>query len=142
MTNKDTRFQKGVSGNRKGRPLGSRNQSILAVEKLMENQAAAITQKCVDMAMDGDPTALKLCISRLIPIRRERSVSLALQPLEGSKDALSAIGTVLEAVGSGVITPGEGTSVARLLDGHRAAYKTEELENRLIALEARVCGAN
>jgi hypothetical protein len=142
MTNKDTRFQKGVSGNRKGRPLGSRNQSILAAEKLMENQAAAITQKCVDMAMDGDPTALKLCISRLIPIRRERSISLALRPLEGSKDALRAIGTVLEAIGSGVITPGEGTAVARLLEVQREAFEIVELENRLNALEARVCGAN
>ena len=60
MTNKDTRFQKGVSGNPKGRPLGSRNQSILAAEKLMENQAAAITQKCIDMAIEGDTTALQL----------------------------------------------------------------------------------
>ncbi len=68
-------------------------------------QPRVILEKCVDMAMDGDPTALRLCVSRLIPIKRERTVSLDLPPLEGSQDSLKAIGSVLEAVGSGAITP-------------------------------------
>ena len=49
---------------------------------------------------------------------------------------------MLEAVGAGAITPDEGTAVARLLEVHRAAFEIVELENRLDALEARVCGAN
>jgi hypothetical protein len=142
MTNKDTRFQKGKSGNPKGRPQGSRNASTMAAEMLLANQAAAITQKCVDMAMDGDPTALRLCVSRLIPIKRERTISLDLPPLESSQDSLKAIGSVLGAVAAGEITPGEGTAVARLLEVQRAAFEIVELENRLDALEARVCGAN
>ena len=142
MTNKDTRFQKGVSGNPKGRPLGSRNQSSLAAEMLLENQAAAITQKCVDMAMDGDPTALRLCVSRLIPIKRQRTISLDLPALESSQDSLKAIGSVLGAVVAGEVTPTEGASITRLLEAHRAAFEIVELENRLNALEARVCGAN
>ena len=142
MTNKDTRFQKGKSGNPKGRPQGSRNASTMAAEMLLENQAAAITQKCVDMAMDGDPTALRLCVSRLIPIKRERTISLDLPALESSQDSLKAIGNVLEAVGEGQITPTEGQAVARLLEVHRAAFEIVELEIRLTALETQVCGAN
>ncbi len=142
MTNKDTRFQKGKSGNLKGRPRGSRNASTMAAEMLMEGEAEAITQKCVDMAMDGDPAALRLCVSRLIPIKRERTISLDLPPLESSQDSLKAIGSVLGAVAAGEITPGEGTAVARLLEVQRAAFEIVELENRLDALEARVCGAN
>ena len=142
MTNKDTRFQKGKSGNPKGRPQGSRNASTMAAEMLMEGEAEAITQKCVDMAMDGDPTALRLCVSRLMPIKRERTISLDLPPLESSQDSLKAIGSVLGAVAAGEITPGEGTAVARLLEVQRAAFEIVELENRLDALEARVCGAN
>ena len=142
MTNKDTRFQKGQSGNRKGRPRGSRNRSTVAAEMLLESQAAAITQKCVDLALNGDLTALRLCLSRLIPIKRERTISLDLPTLEGSQDSLKAIGSVLEAVGSGEITPGEGASITRLLEAHRQAFEIETLESRLESLEQRVCGAN
>jgi hypothetical protein len=94
------------------------------------------------MALEGDPTALRLCLSRLLPIKRERAISLDLPTLKGSQDTLSAIGTVLEAVGEGQITPSEGQAVASLLETHRRAFEIVELENRLDALEARVCGAN
>ena len=141
MTNKDTRFQKGVSGNRKGRPLGSRNQSILAAEKLMENQAAAITQKCIDKALAGDATAIKLCLSRILPVKRERTIELDLPALEGSQDALKAIKVVLEAVGAGAITPSEGQGVAQLLETHRRTREVEELEQRIEVLEAEQCAA-
>jgi hypothetical protein len=141
MKRRDHLFQPGESGNLAGRPKGARNKSTMAAEMLLENQAAAITQKCIDMAMDGDPTALRLCVSRLIPIKRERTISLELPALEGSQDSLKAIGSVLGAVAAGEITPDEGTAVARLLEVQRAALEIVELENRLNALEARVCGA-
>ncbi len=141
MTNKDTRFQKGVSGNPKGRPLGSRNQSILAAEKLMENQAAAITQKCIDKALAGDATAIKLCLSRILPVKRERTIQLDLPPLEGSQDALRAIEREVAAVADGELAPAEGQSLASLLETHRRHYEIEELERRLERLEARQCAA-
>ena len=141
MTNKDTRFQKEVSGNPKGRPLGSRNQSILAAEKLMENQAAAITQKCIDKALAGDATAIKLCLSRILPVKRERTIELDLPALEGSQDALKAIKVVLEAVGAGAITPSEGQGVAQLLEAYRRTREVEELEARIEVLEAEQCAA-
>mgnify|MGYP006099144839 CR=1 FL=1 len=139
MTNKDTRFQKGKSGNPKGRPQGARNRSTVAAEMLLENQAAAITQKCVNMALEGDPTALRLCVSRLIPIKREHTISLDLPPLEGSQDSLKAIGAVLAAVAASEITPSEGQAVASLLETHRRAFEVEALELRLEVLETQLC---
>ena len=112
MKRRDHLFQPGESGDLAGRPKGARNKSTMAAEMLLENQAAEITQKCVDMAMDGDPTALRLCVSRLIPIKREHTISLDLPPLEGSQDSLKAIGAVLAAVAASEITPSEGQAVA------------------------------
>ena len=62
-------------------------------------------------------------------------------PLEGSQGALRAIGTVLEAVGSGAITPSEGQALASLLETHRRTFEVEELEHRIEALEAQQCAA-
>ena len=141
MKRQDHLFQPGESGNLAGRPKGARNKSTMAAEMLLENQAAEITQKCVDMAMDGDPTALRLCLSRLIPIKRERTISLDMPPLEGSQDALKAVASVLEAVGSGAITPSEGQALASLLETHRRTFEVEELEHRIETLEAQQCAA-
>ena len=139
MKRRDHLFQPGESGNPAGRPKGARNKSTMAAEMLLESQAAAITKKCIDLALAGDSTALKLCLSRLIPVRRERVVTLALPPIEGAQDALRAIGRVLEAVGSGVITPSEGQAVASLLETHRRAIEVEVLERRLDLLENQLC---
>ena len=53
-------FQKGQSGNPRGRPAGSRNNATLACEALLEGQAEALTQKAVEMALAGDTVALKI----------------------------------------------------------------------------------
>ena len=77
----------------------------------------------------------------IIPIKRERTISIDLPTLEGSQDSLKAIGSVLEAVGSGALTPSEGQILASLLEAHRRTFEVEELEYRIEALESQLCGA-
>ncbi len=139
MREKDTRFKPGQSGNPAGRPKGVRNRATVAAETLLEGEAETITRKCVDLALEGDHTALRLCLSRILPVKRERTIELGLPALEGSQDSLRAIATVLEAVGSGTITPSEGQSLASLLETHRRTFEVEELERRLEALEGQQC---
>ena len=55
-------FQKGESGNPDGRPKGSRNATTLALEILLDGQAAALTQKAIDLALTGEMAALRLCL--------------------------------------------------------------------------------
>src|SRR5215831_3861814 len=74
-------FQKGQSGNPRGRPAGSRNNATLACEALLEGQAEALTQKAVEMALSGDTVALKLCLERIYPPRKDRPVTFALPPI-------------------------------------------------------------
>jgi hypothetical protein len=68
------RFQKGVSGNPKGRPKGARNKTTTMAEALLEGQAEALVQKVVSMALQGNTTAMRLCLERLIPPKREPAV--------------------------------------------------------------------
>jgi hypothetical protein len=68
-------FEPGKSGNPKGRPKGSRNQATLLAEALLDGEAEAITRKLVDKALEGDTTALRLCLDRLVAPMRERRVT-------------------------------------------------------------------
>ena len=137
MGERDTRFKPGQSGNPRGRPPGARNRATLAAEALLDGEAETITRKCVTMALAGDPTALRLCLSRILPARRDREIVLDLERLRGSKDALRAIETILGAVADGKITPSEGQAVAAMVETHRRTFEVEELENRIEALEAQ-----
>ena len=116
MKQRDHLFQQGQSGNPEGRPKGARNKATVAAESLLDGEAETITRRCIDLALEGDSTALRLCLSRILPVRRERTIALDLPDLEGSHDSLRAIGAVLKAVGEGQISPAEGQAVASLLE--------------------------
>src|SRR4051795_11090305 len=68
-------FQKGRSGNPEGRPKGSRNITTVALETLLDGQAIALTQKAIDLALAGDIAALRLCVDRILPPRKDRPVT-------------------------------------------------------------------
>jgi len=130
-------FRPGQSGNPEGRPNGSRNKVTLAVEDLLEGEAEKLTRKAIKLALGGDMAALRLCLERICPPRRERLISLKLPEVDATSDIVSAIGATLDAVAVGEITPGEGTAIAGLLDTKRKAIETEEIEKRITALEQK-----
>lgn len=133
-TTADTRFQKGSKFG-KGRPTGSRNQATEALQALLDGEGEEITRKAVEMALDGDTTALRLCLERLMPPVRERRVSLNVPKLESAGDIAKALGILLEAVATGEITPSEGQTISTLLEVQRKAIETADLEQRVTRLE-------
>ena len=44
----------------------------------MDGQANALTQKAIDLALTGDMAALRLCLDRILPPRKDRPVSFTL----------------------------------------------------------------
>jgi Family of unknown function (DUF5681) len=76
------RFQKGQSGNPEGRPPGSRNKATLLIEQLLDDATKDITKKAIELAKAGDSTALRLCMDRIVPARRDRHIAFKLPKLE------------------------------------------------------------
>jgi len=130
------KFAPGNNIGKNGRPQGSRNKATLAIEKLLEGEAEALTRKAIELAKDGDMQALRLCMERLCPPRRDSPASVPLPKVETpAADTAKAMASVLEAVAEGDITPSEGTAIAGIIEHHRRAIETTEIEERLRKLE-------
>jgi hypothetical protein len=78
---------------------------------LLEGEAEALTRKAVELALEGDTTALRLCLERLVPPRKDRSITFELPPVVTVDNAAAALGAVLVAVADGRITPSEALAV-------------------------------
>jgi hypothetical protein len=119
-----------------GRPTGSRNKARLALEALLEGEAEAITRKAIDMALDGDTTAMRLVMDRILPPQKDRPVSFALPKLEVAADAVKAAAALAEAVATGDLTPSEAGELSKLVDGFTRAVETHDVQQRLERIEA------
>jgi len=131
--NADGTFTTGNSG----KPRGTRHKATQAVLSLLDGQAEALTQRAVQLALAGDSTALRLCLERLAPPRKDAPVSFTLPQISTASDAVSAAGAVLQAVSQGDLTPSEGAQIMGLVDSFRRTLEITELEARLAALEGQ-----
>jgi hypothetical protein len=129
-------FKPGQSGNPAGRPKGARHRTTLAIEALLEGEHAALTRKAIEMALAGDTVALRLCLDRIAPARKDTPVSIELPPVKTLADAVIASSAVLAAVAAGECTPDEGGRLMAMLSTHRTIVEAGDLEARILALEA------
>jgi len=130
-------FQPGQSGNPAGKPKGSRNKTTLAMEALLDGEHEAITRKAIELAKDGDGLALRLCIERLLPPRRDRPVEFKLSKLETAADAATALSDILQAVAAGELTPSEAEALGSLVASYSRVIEIADLEERVTRLENR-----
>ena len=109
-------FQPGQSGNPAGRPLGSRNKKTLAVEAAFDERAEEILNDVIGRAKDGEKTAMRLCMERILAPKRERAITIDLPVIETAGDARKALAVVTAELGEGSITLGEATKLVALID--------------------------
>ena len=107
------RWVPGQSGNLAGKPRGARHQTTRAIEALFDGEAEALTRRAVELAMDGNTVALRLCLERIAPPRKDSPVQIHIRPMKTAGDAVSATAAVIEAVSVDDLTPSEAASVAR-----------------------------
>lgn len=134
-------FPKGVSGNPSGCKTGSRHKATIAAQALLDGEAEGLTRKAVELALGGDMTALRLCLERIVPPRKDAPVKVSLPTMESVADIPAVTAAVLEAVARGELTPSEAQAVAGLVEAHRKAVELADIEKRVAALEATNKGA-
>ena len=129
------KFAAGNRANPKGRPKGSLNKTTILAQELIDNEGALIVRKALDLAKDGDGTALRIVMDRLIPPRRDRHLSIALPEIKNATDAASAMAAVINEVAAGNITAGEAEGLTKLIGDYSKILEIGQFEERLKRLE-------
>jgi multidrug efflux pump subunit AcrA (membrane-fusion protein) len=120
-----------------GNKQGARHKVTRAIEALLEGQHEELTRKAIDKALEGDMVALRLCLDRLAPPRKDAPVSIVLPPVRSAADAVEASAALLAAVAGGEVTPDEAGRVMALLTAHKAILEAGDHEARIAALEEK-----
>jgi len=131
-------FLPGQSGNPAGRPRGSRNKKTLMLEALLDEESEALMRRVIGLAKMGDDVAMRLVFARMLPPRRDRPVPIELPRIESEADARRASGDVMEALGSGEITPQEAEQVLRVVAGAAVVMQASEMGSRIRWLQEQV----
>ena len=86
------------------------------MQEHLDRRARALICKALDLAESGDVAALRLCIERILPTRKERPVSFNLPAVRSATDAERLMGAVIEAMACGNLTPSQAAQMARPID--------------------------
>ncbi len=129
------RFRKGQSGNPAGRPPGARNKATEMAELLLDGEAEALTRRALDLALEGDAAALRLCLDRIIPPRRQRAVRLDLPPVASAADLAPPWPRSPTPRRRARSPPARPAELARVVEIFVRAVETSDFERRLRQLE-------
>ena len=124
------KFQPGQSGNPAGRPPGSRNRRTIASERLFEEAAERLTTTVIDLAGQGHPVALRLAMERICPTK-DCPVAFELPAMATAADAVAAMGSVVQGVADGDLTPRDAAQLAAVIQLFARTLSTAELEREL-----------
>src|SRR6266567_145499 len=119
----------------KGRPKGSRNKFTLAAQRLLEEHSESIVRQCLIAASKGDRQAMRLCMERVLPARRDAPVQTKLLRVKTAQDVGAAQQAILDDIARGRTTPSQGDMISNVVEKRRKSIETIELSQRVEELE-------
>jgi len=134
----DGTFAPGCSGNPRGKRPGTRHKVTLACEELLRGEAEKITRVAIERALEGDTVALKICLDRLFPVPKDGPLKVALPKIAATTDLPVVTQAIVTATTKGEITPLQADALMKIVEGHRKAIETCEIEERLQILEQKM----
>ena len=132
-----TRWKPGQSGNPLGRPKGVRHKAVEALDLLGRNASEEIVLSVIASAKTGDARCAELVLRRIWPEVKTRPVMLDLPAIADAAGVLEALAATTQATAAGEITPDEASALAGLVEAQRRAVETDDLAERVAALEER-----
>lgn len=147
-------FKPGQSGNPSGRPTGPNAITKAARQRISEecdpiSFLASVMRGEPQAVGEGDdavthqPTlsdrtgAARSLLGKMVPDAKDRPLAFEVGEIAGPADALSCMGRVIAAMGTGELTASEAKSVMDVVGIYLEAWKANDMEQRLQALEAK-----
>lgn len=147
-------FERGKSGNPDGRPPGPNKLTMAARQRIAEDCdpigfLASVMKGEPQVIGEGEaqvthqPTladrtgAARSLLGKMVPDAKDRPLAFEVGEITGPSDALSCMGRVIAAMGTGELTALEAKSVMDVVGIYLEAWKANDMEQRLQALEAK-----
>jgi hypothetical protein len=127
--------KKGFQKGNPGRPRGSRNHATILAERRLSKDIKAIAEVVTKAAKEGDLTAARLCIERVVPPAKQRLVTFQMPEIRSIDDIAGAMQALWTAVSTGAIGIDEMLALTAVLERHSEIVHASELEKRITALE-------
>jgi polyhydroxyalkanoate synthesis regulator phasin len=124
-------FQKGRSGNPKGRPRGAGKVGELRAQ--IAEHVPNIVKQLIEAALKGDMQAARLLLDRVLPPLRAEDGAIKISLPDGSMAGQGE--AIIKAAAMGQITPGQASAMTTALAGVARIKEISELEERIAALE-------
>jgi hypothetical protein len=133
------KFEKGQSGNPKGRPKGvvDRRSRYLA---LIEQHMPDVVNQVVAAALGGDMTACRILIDKVLP--RLRPVASAISLPQSGASTTSQSAAVVDAMLGGSLAPDQAAAAMSVIVDNARLREHVEFEARLEALEKGSSGVD
>lgn len=128
---------KGQSGNPAGKPVGTRNAVLRALDAITDANAEGVLSVVVARALQGDMRASGLVLAQIVPPRPDRAIAFPLPPLNLPGGAIAAMAEIARGVGAGEITPSEADDLSRMVARYSETVTADDLAKRLEVLEAQ-----
>lgn len=125
------KYQKGESGNPKGRPRGTSEAAKL--RRAIHDDVPDIITAMVEAAKSGDTSAAKLLLDRAVPPLKQEAQAA---PIDMKRDTLAERATAaLDAAASGNLPPDVAAQLVQAVGTLARVVEVDELEQRITALE-------
>ena len=119
----------------RGRPKGSSNKTNSQGDDLLGQYADSVKRKCVAMALQGNPQALRMCMERISPRRLDARIQLSWPKIRSAHDVEKAAEKITQAIQRGKISPLEGSKMMSILETRSRFMENANFESRLEKLE-------
>src|SRR6185503_20252475 len=119
-------FVQRESGHPSGRRPGSRNTTTLLCEAILETQGEGLARTLVNLAKGTGPTALRLCIDRIMPRGASRPILFALPRVDSAAAARQAVADVIQGMTRAELAPREGNELLKVIERGAKIIATAE----------------